>query len=282
MCCGARWWRFLTGLPDLTKLSPMVNRPTGRTTGPDVAATSEVATRLHPVRTARVYVEVVEQILQLVQEGYLSPGDRLPSERELASRLGVSRSSVREAMTALELLGTIQIKAGAGIFVGSQANGRLAEQVAALAKEGPLEILEARLIIEPGVARLAALRRSQTDLQDMRLQISKMASELNSGRNAWEPDWGFHEAIARAAQNPVLASMSDAMGQRMAHPMWTLMRSHNFEFAERAQRYLEDHRRILLAIEDGDGDAALKAMTRHISTILRDLGSRPAPGEPIT
>ena len=90
----------------------MVNRPTGRTTGPDVAATSEVATRLHPVRTARVYVEVVEQILQLVQEGYLSPGDRLPSERELASRLGVSRSSVREAMTALELLGTIQIKAG--------------------------------------------------------------------------------------------------------------------------------------------------------------------------
>jgi GntR family transcriptional repressor for pyruvate dehydrogenase complex len=260
----------------------MVNRPTGRTTGPDVTAANEVATRLHPVRTARVYVEVVEQILQLVQEGYLSPGDRLPSERELASRLGVSRSSVREAMTALELLGTIQIKAGAGIFVGSPANGRLAEQVAALAKEGPLEILEARLIIEPGVAQLAALRRSQADLQDMRLQISKMASELESGRNAWEPDWGFHEAIARAAQNPVLASMSDAMGQRMAHPMWTLMRSHNFEFAERAQRYLEDHRRILLAIEGGDGEAAFKAMARHISTILRDLGSRPAPGEPIT
>jgi GntR family transcriptional repressor for pyruvate dehydrogenase complex len=138
------------------------------------------------------------------------------------------------------------------------------------------------LIIEPGVAQLAALRRSDADLQDMRLQISKMASELESGRNAWEPDWGFHEAIARAAQNPILASISDAMGQRMAHPMWALMRSHNFEFAERAQRYLEHHREILLAIEGGDGDAAFNAMTRHLSTILQDLGSRPAPGEPIT
>jgi DNA-binding GntR family transcriptional regulator len=72
------------------------------------------------------------------------------------------------------------------------------------------------------------------------------------------------------------------MGQRMAHPMWSLMRSHNFEFAERAQGYLDDHRRILLAIEGGDGGAAFKAMARHISTILRDLDSRPAPGEPVT
>ena len=254
----------------------MDSRPTGRTTGPVSASANGVTGRLRLVRTSRVYVEVVEQILQLVKDGYLSPGDRLPSERELATRLGVSRSSVREGMTALELLGTIRIKAGAGIFVGSPPNGRLVEQVASLtARDGPLEILEARLVIEPGVTRLAARRRTDSDLQDMHKQISQMSSELESGQDAWKPDWGFHEAVARAAQNPVLALVNDAIGRRMEHPLWTLMRHHNFESAERAHRYLDDHRRILVAIEAGDGGAAFRAMTRHITAILRDLGRSP-------
>src|SRR5438034_10323759 len=102
----------------------------GRTTGsPDTDDTMPV---FRPIRTPRVYSEVVSQILRLVEDGRIGAGDRLPPERILAQQLGVSRSSVREAMTALEVLNVVEIRAGTGIFVGPSQNGQLSEAVSEL------------------------------------------------------------------------------------------------------------------------------------------------------
>lgn len=226
-----------------------------------------------PVRTSRVYTEVVTQILGLVESGQIGRGDRLPAERQLAERLQVSRSSVREAMTALEVLGVVEIKAGHGIFVGRQSGNQLIKEVSELtAEQGPLEILEARLVLEPGIAELAARRATPSDVSSIRKQIDLMEDELDRGLDAWKPDWGFHEAISRAAQNSLAEAMLDVVTKRSEHPLWIRMRSHNFEQRAHAFHYLEHHRAIFAAIESRDAKAAFRTMKRHIQTIQRDLG----------
>lgn len=226
-----------------------------------------------PVRTSRVYSEVVTQILGLVEGGQIGMGDRLPAERVLADRLQVSRSSVREAMTALEVLGVVEIKAGHGIFVGRDRGNQLVEAVSSLTSEqGPLEILEARLLFEPGTAQLAAQRATSSDLGAIRQQVNLMQDQLDRGLDAWQPDWGFHEAISKAAQNSLVEAMMDVVTKRSQHPLWIRMRIHNFERRTRAFHYLAQHRAIFSAIESRDAKGAYRTMRQHIRTIQRDLG----------
>jgi DNA-binding FadR family transcriptional regulator len=197
----------------------------------------------------------------------------LPPERFLAEQLQVSRSSVREAMTALEVLGVVEIRAGRGIFVGRAQSNHLIEAVSSLTEEqGPLEILDARLLIEPGIADLAAQRATPADLQALRNQLELMQDQLDRGLDAWEPDWGFHQAVARAAGNSLVDSMLEVVTQRSENALWIRMRTHNFERRAHAFRYLEQHREILAAIEGRDGKLANRLMRQHIRSIQRDLG----------
>ncbi len=122
---------------------------------------------VQPVRQTRIYTEIVDQILTLIKNGNVGDGDRLPSERQLSQRLNVSRSALREAMTALEVLGVIEIRPGVGIFIGPNQrpeDDSVVEKVSDLITEvGSLEVLEVRALFEPGVARLAATRRTESD-----------------------------------------------------------------------------------------------------------------------
>ena len=251
----------------------------GQTTGSPTDAPVSLGDYFKPVRTSRVYSEVVSQILKLVDGGQIGPGDRLPPERFLAEQLQVSRSSVREAMTALEVLGVVEIRAGHGIFVGRAQSNHLIEAVSSLTDEqGPLEILEARLLVEPGAAELAAKRASPSDLKSLHAQLELMKEQLDKGMDAWKPDWGFHQAVAKAAQNPVVEAMLDLVTKRMESELWTRMRKHNFEQRARAFTYLEHHGQILSAIEGGDGKVAARLMRKHIQAIQTDLGVEAASG----
>jgi GntR family transcriptional repressor for pyruvate dehydrogenase complex len=231
---------------------------------------------LQPIRPTRIYAEIVDKILKLINRGDIANGDKLPSERQLAQQLNVSRSALREAMTALEVLGIVEIRAGVGIFIGKNSGGDnhsgvLDEVAKLIAKVGPLEILELRMLIEPGAAQLAAERRTLEDLRAMDRAVRQMEAELEQGRDAWEPDWGFHRAIAAATQNPLVEAAFDNIGQRMENPLWALMRAHNFEFGDRGQRYLKHHRAVLEAIRRASGNAAFRTMREHIRAIGADL-----------
>jgi GntR family transcriptional repressor for pyruvate dehydrogenase complex len=230
---------------------------------------------LQPVRPTRIYTEIVDQLLRLIKRGHIALGDKLPAERQLAQQLNVSRSALREAMTALEVLGIVEVKAGVGIFIGNggaDSNTGVMDEVAKLiTKVGPLEILELRTLIEPGVARLAARRRTADDLLAMEGAVQQMGQELKEGRDAWQPDWGFHRAVAAATQNPLVEMVFESLGQRMESPLWKLMRAHNFEYGDRGRHYVQGHRAILRAIRQGSGDGAFRAMLAHIRMIQADL-----------
>jgi GntR family transcriptional regulator, transcriptional repressor for pyruvate dehydrogenase complex len=233
---------------------------------------TKIADPLTSVSPQRLYSQVVRQLLGLIASGHLTAGDRLPPERELTQRLGVSRASVRQALTALEVMGVIQIRAGSGVYVGPPAEPGIEESLTSAAS--PLEILEARLIVEPGIARLAAARRGSADLARLEREVEAMAAELEAGRDGWEPDWGFHRSLADAAGNPSLAQLAQDLVEQMGQPMWLLMRSRNIARRHHGHRYLEHHRRILEAVAGGDAATAERCMRTHIRAVMVDLGER--------
>src|SRR5581483_4288562 len=139
---------------------------------------------------------------------------------------GVSRSSMREALTALEVMGIIDSKPGSGNYVAQALPGPLVEVEYAglIAEGGTIEIMEARRLFEPGVAALAAERRTSADLAKLRACINDMAKLISGRVDYWEPDWGFHRALALATLNPMVAAVTDLLSQRMAGRLWQMMR----------------------------------------------------------
>jgi GntR family transcriptional regulator, transcriptional repressor for pyruvate dehydrogenase complex len=231
------------------------------------------ADRIEPVRPVRLYKQVVDQLLGLIESGELAPGDRLPAERALADQLQVSRASVRQALTALEISGAVQVKAGSGVYV-SEPSGVVDEVAATLTESaGPLEILESRSLFEPGVAALAAARRNDDDLVAMHSLVQAMENELAQGRDGWDADWGFHEALGRATSNPSIERLIRDLRDQMGQQVWSLMRTRNLQRAVHAKRYLKDHAAILRAVERGDTGRSETLMAKHISNVLRDLNS---------
>ncbi len=242
-----------------------MSRQTGLTTLP--------ADRIQPVRPVRLYKQVVDQVLGLIESGELAPGDRLPAERALADQLQVSRASVRQALTALEISGAVQVKAGSGVYV-SEPSGDVDQAAATLTEAaGPLEILESRSLVEPGVAALAAARRNDDDLAAMRSLVQAMEDELAQGLDAWDVDWGFHEALGRATGNPSIERIIRDLRDQMGQQVWSLMRTRNLQRVVHAKRYLKDHAAILRAVERGDTGRSETLMAKHISNVLRDLNS---------
>jgi GntR family transcriptional regulator, transcriptional repressor for pyruvate dehydrogenase complex len=229
---------------------------------------------LQQVRVPRVYTVIVDQIRRLIEKGVLAAGDKLPTERALAEELGVSRSSMREALAALEVLGYIDSRPGSGNYIAQVLPPDFAdvEYVGLIAEGGTNEILEARSLFEPGVAGLAAERRTTADLAAMKSCIEEMERLIAAGADSWEPDWGFHRVVAAASQNPMILAVSDLLTQRMAGQLWQVMRARNLATdPDRPPRYLRDHREIYDAIRRSDASAAAALMRDHLARIADDL-----------
>lgn len=224
------------------------------------------------MRNERLFTQVVRQILDLVARGELADGQKLPAERVLASTLGVSRASIRQALTALEVMGVIEVRHGSGIYVGSRSDPAVADMITAA--PGPLEILEARLVAEPGVARIAAARRTDDDIEAIETLVEEMRTELAMGLDGWQPDWGFHEAVALATHNPSLSLLARSLREQMGQPLWALMRARNLRQGVHGRRYLEHHAAIAQAIAEGSGATAERLMRSHIRAVMTDLGVR--------
>jgi DNA-binding FadR family transcriptional regulator len=167
------------------------------------------------------YERIAERLAADIRAGRLAPGQRLPSERELARRLAVGRASVREAIAALALRGVLETRPGSGSFVAADALERLAPGSELTAHDaGPFDLLEARLLLEPGVAALAA-RRGRRDEEAERLLDAMDAAAEDGDRGGWnDGDRRFHRQLAALTSNPVLLGLADEIAALMDQPLW--------------------------------------------------------------
>lgn len=213
-------------------------------------------------------VFAAEQIIRAIKERIYKVGDKLPPERVLAEEMRISRPSVREALSALEIVGIVESKPGDGTYVRRSLSGiGLEHQVLSMLEEegDPLEALEARIALEEGVARLAAKRRTAEDLQNLRelLQRGREAVADQDYEKFEEADRDLHLAIAQACQNPLLEATLCPLLDVMQTRLWKGMKRRYLNNLQ-LEKTVEEHCRICAAIENGDNTTAAEAMRKHL------------------
>ncbi|WP_099363653.1 FadR/GntR family transcriptional regulator [Fredinandcohnia onubensis] len=221
-------------------------------------------------RTERLYEKIVEQIRDLIQEGKLKPGDRLPSERELAEDLGCSRTSLREAFRVLESEGIVISKPGGGRFIQHFDQGLVMEYrfnpVDMLEKTAILYFLEARETLEPKIAELASLRANDEDIQKIESVLSRMEEKLKFPNEAVQEDSNFHMALAEATKNFVFVSMMETNLNLVRQ-----VRKQTLISPDRYAESLAEHRAILEAVKNRDVRAAVVATNIHLQSLRKNV-----------
>lgn len=219
---------------------------------------------LAPIRKSPLYEEVAERLREFIDVHDLQPGDRLMSERELAQRLGVSRTSVRQALTALRVGGLVEIRHGDGVYLlrpPEELVPSLAQELLKSHAHLPA-IMEVREALETQTARLAARRRTDADLHEMREALREMALALDLGEESAQADRRFHGAIATASRNDLLINVYDQLADLIDQT-----RRASLSRPGRPPRSLMAHDDILHAIEDQDEEAAAQAMRDHLKVV---------------
>jgi GntR family transcriptional repressor for pyruvate dehydrogenase complex len=219
---------------------------------------------LRPVAKPRLYEQVVGRLREYVTSGGLHAGDRLPAERELADRLGVSRTSVRQAIVALEVQGLIEVRHGDGTYL---LRDRLeAEPLQAMIQRKRLlpHVLDARDAVETKLAELAAARRQEPDLRALDEAIAAMRVAVDAGELGSAGNQQFHEAVTAAARSPLLAEFMASIGDAVAES-----RNESLRQPGRPPQSLRQHEEIAAAIRAGNPAAAAAAMHRHMENVGR-------------
>jgi GntR family transcriptional regulator, transcriptional repressor for pyruvate dehydrogenase complex len=229
-----------------------------------VSATApfERTSALRPVARPPLYEAIAERVLSHVVQTDLRPGSRLPGERQLAQRLGVSRTTVRQALVALQTQGIVEVRHGDGTFLLSlDPTAPAVERVVSRRRRLPA-VLEARRSLEVPIAAYAAERRTPADLVALATALDQMRAEVAGGDIGLDGDGAFHEAVTAAARNPVLSDLMATLADAIAET-----RGESLSQAGRPPRSLEDHEAIAAAIERGDPAAAADAMRTHLDHV---------------
>ena len=225
------------------------------------------------LQRTRLYEQVAEQISQWIAENGLEAGDRLPPERELAVRLGVSRATLSQALVALEVVGVVAVRHGDGTVLTDKAgSARIIDAIRAHADRLP-EVIEARDALETKLAALAAQRRTDADLAAIEAGLQQMERDIEAGGRGVDGDEVFHGAVTAAAYSPLLAQMMATIRQLIVET-----RIESLSQPGRPRDSLAGHRRIADAIRAGDPAAAASAMHEHVMLVsdVALLRERPA------
>lgn len=211
--------------------------------------------------------DAAEQLKRLVGDGTLQPGDKLPSERELAARLGVSRPTLREAVRALVIMGLVETRHGAGNFVIGGAPESEATVSLTIELDDPLESLfELRLLTEPVAAERAAAHITSDELSRLRRLRGDMERLVDDPERFVRSDADFHRVIHRAARSQLIVAMLEAVDE-------LAMRGRRLSGRQPdvTRRTVEAHQMILEALQRGDPFEARSAMTAHLMQIRASL-----------
>jgi DNA-binding FadR family transcriptional regulator len=230
----------------------------------------------------KLYMSIVAQILEGIRSGAYVPGGALPTERLLAERFGVSRTSVREALRVLEHAGIVDVRTGSGSYVTDTALSSPALLRAKAAVEGdvsPLDVVIARQAVEPACAEQAALNRKERDLTRLRSLALVHEGVVQEGGDPREIDISFHLAVGEATGNPALADLMHHIAGIMRHPTWQHFTDRSRRKPGRPEKNLVDHRAILDAIERGDGSAAREAVLQHLADVQSSVLAEASPND---
>ncbi|WP_027414790.1 FadR/GntR family transcriptional regulator [Aneurinibacillus terranovensis] len=212
----------------------------------------------------KVYEEILLEINRIIKEDGLKAGDKLPSERELSDRLQVGRSSVREALRSLELLGLITTRRGEGTFIQHYRQNQLIDIIGAYVLKDfktRKDLIEMRKLLEIDAVRLACKRATEKHFTEMERLIQAAEEKIRTGETADEEDYLFHRAICRSSRNSVL------------HRIWVPVVEYARPAGERSlppssdeEMVVKEHRDILSAIREGDDAKAVARMSRHLDS----------------
>ncbi len=247
-------------------------------------APSANAGMLEPVRKIRLYESIVKQIQKLITSGTLKPGDKLPPERELAEELQVSRTSIREALRALEMMGYLESRVGVkgGTYIKEISFSNIVSPFSESLRQHDdfvIDLLETRLVLEIEVARLAAVRRNDSHLEELEKAVRMMEENIEAGGVGLKCDNYFHEVLADAASNKVLQEFVSLCGNLLEVEREDHLRNQEGE----PQRALQQHKQILDAIREKDSGRAQRLMEEHLlkpSEIIRLNGKRESSAGP--
>jgi DNA-binding FadR family transcriptional regulator len=225
----------------------------------------------------QLHEKVSKAIVDQILVGLLGPGQRLPSERDLARALDVSRPSLREALGALQTLGVVETRHGSGSWISNDVLDALAHHPDGALDLGvsPIRLLEARFVVEPAIAALAAehfvpdpeLDRLITMMGEARDWANPMHRATWSDGDRW-----YHQRIATHTHNAVLVATADYIASVQAQALWRRLRDDTFTVPGRIPRAIEEHERIYSAIVDRRPGAAADAAREHLEAVRDSMG----------
>ena len=227
---------------------------------------------LQPVKKTRLSTEVIDQISQSILKGDYKPGHKLPPEREIATQLGVSRTVVREALRSLEIMGLVESMIGGGTYVKEYTAEHVLDPIASYFSSDDCladEIIETRLILEPEMVKLAAVRATEEDIAVMEKAIVQMEEELVSGLSGINGDTAFHFALASAAHNSAMLKILSVIGDLLHYNMKASLQAVPDQGIT-----IQGHKRILQAVKDHNGDLAAKYMVEHLEISFSRIKNR--------
>ncbi|MFF2297893.1 FadR/GntR family transcriptional regulator [Arthrobacter sp. NPDC058127] len=229
-----------------------------------------------PVSVSRISEVIVDQLKLLIRSGQLSLGDRLPSERDLCQRYGVSRATVREALRVLEANGLVVIKVGVhgGTFITSPSTERLGEGLADLlylATATAADVTEARKIIELGILPLAVQRATEEDIAELQVMLDHAEEALVDGTYSMELSSAFHVRIAGCTHNPSI----EMLVHSFQGPMLMSLAQARHVAPYMGPRGVKEHRALVDAIAARDIDAAEAVMSEHLGRTAERTSAAP-------
>ncbi len=224
---------------------------------------------LFQIRRERLSGQIVEKIIQLIRNGDLKPGDKLPSEPELMKKFSVGRSSIREAIGAFSLIGLITVRPGQGTHVAVPSGENQTKPIGLMLAVGPekvKEFVETRIELEKIIVCMTAQRATEEEIEKIKHHHNKLKAPLDSRSETIQADLDFHTAIAKACHNSVLARFLSEL--RLPMLDWMEQKA---KFNWGYEKVYEQHDRILTAIQSRDGKKAQAAMQAHLESTSEKL-----------
>ena len=240
------------------------------------------------IKNQKLYKKIVKQIGDLIKEGKLRNGDKLPSEIELSKFFATSRATIREAMSALEISGLVESKGSQGNFITKDASNRLANNAMLkylMKNHSPVEVFETRSEIEPVIGSIAANRRNIEDLKKLKNCLEKLNSLGRNLENClenksikfdkydkyMEEDRNFHLLIAKSTHNSVLFLLYNNISLMLKEQLWKIMKKKSIIKDGNLRKFEKEHTDIFNAIQNSDSETTRIIMREHLESIENDM-----------